>query len=89
MSAATGHEEGVQRQHYNVTLAVLITGAVAYALSQTMIAPAIPAIQAILATPVTPVTPVTQAIPATPETRPIPPIHQSSTPPPAMPPRPH
>ena len=34
------------RQHYNVTLAVLVTGALAYALSQTMIAPALPEIQA-------------------------------------------
>ena len=34
-----------QRQHHNVTLAVLVTGALAYALSQTMIAPALPQIQ--------------------------------------------
>ena len=33
------------RQHHNVTLAVLVTGALAYALSQTMIAPALPQIQ--------------------------------------------
>jgi EmrB/QacA subfamily drug resistance transporter len=35
----------VKRQHHNVTLAVLLTGALAYALSQTMIAPALPRIQ--------------------------------------------
>ncbi len=33
------------RQHYNVTLAVLATAALAYALLQTMVAPALPAIQ--------------------------------------------
>ena len=33
------------RQHYNVTLAVLATSALCYALSQTMIAPALPQIQ--------------------------------------------
>ena len=44
------------RQHYNVTLAVLVTGALAYALSQTMIAPALPEIQADLGTTTTLVT---------------------------------
>ena len=44
------------RQHYNVTLAVLVTGALAYALSQTMIAPALPEIQAKLGTTTTLVT---------------------------------
>ncbi|HMJ96550.1 MAG TPA: MFS transporter [Thermoleophilaceae bacterium] len=34
-----------QRQHYGLTLAVLVTGALAYALSQTLVAPALPAIQ--------------------------------------------
>ena len=38
-------EPAAQRQHHNVTLAVLVTGALAYALSQTMIAPALPQIQ--------------------------------------------
>jgi EmrB/QacA subfamily drug resistance transporter len=33
------------RQHYNVTLAVLATAAMAYAISQTMVAPALPQIQ--------------------------------------------
>lgn len=51
MSAAGG-----QRQHHNVTLAVLVTGALAYALSQTMIAPALPKIQAELDTTTTLVT---------------------------------
>jgi EmrB/QacA subfamily drug resistance transporter len=44
------------RQHHNVTLAVLVTGALAYALSQTMIAPALPEIQAKLGTTTTLVT---------------------------------
>jgi EmrB/QacA subfamily drug resistance transporter len=44
VSAAAGHAEDA-RQHPNITLAVLVTGALAYALSQTMIAPALPAIQ--------------------------------------------
>ncbi|MFN8112338.1 MAG: MFS transporter [Solirubrobacterales bacterium] len=44
------------RQHYNVTLGVLVTGALAYALSQTMIAPALPEIQADLGTTTTLVT---------------------------------
>jgi EmrB/QacA subfamily drug resistance transporter len=34
-----------QRQHYGLTLAVLATGALAFALLQTMVAPALPAIQ--------------------------------------------
>lgn len=45
-----------ERQHHNVTLAVLVTGALAYALSQTMIAPALPAIQEELDTSTTMVT---------------------------------
>ena len=44
-AAATAPEPEHGRQHSNVTLAVLFTGALAYALSQTMIAPALPAIQ--------------------------------------------
>ncbi|MCB0874895.1 MAG: MFS transporter [Solirubrobacterales bacterium] len=48
--------ESPARQHYNVTLAVLVTGALAYALSQTMIAPALPEIQADLGTTTTLVT---------------------------------
>jgi EmrB/QacA subfamily drug resistance transporter len=47
---------GGERQHYNITLAVLVTGALAYALSQTMIAPALPRIQAELGTTTTLVT---------------------------------
>jgi EmrB/QacA subfamily drug resistance transporter len=44
------------RQHPNVTLAVLLTGALAYALAQTMIAPALPSIQHDLGTTTTMVT---------------------------------
>jgi EmrB/QacA subfamily drug resistance transporter len=36
----------IPRQHHNLTLAVLITAALAYALSQTMVVPALPGIQA-------------------------------------------
>jgi EmrB/QacA subfamily drug resistance transporter len=36
---------GTARQHYGVTLAVLATSALAYAVSQTMVAPALPEIQ--------------------------------------------
>ena len=45
-----------QRQHYGLTLAVLVTGALAYALSQTLVAPALPAIQHELDTSTTAVT---------------------------------
>src|SRR3954453_1319789 len=44
------------RQHYGVTLAVLATAALAYAVSQTMVAPALPAIQEDLHTTTTEVT---------------------------------
>ncbi len=45
---------GGNRQHYGITLAVLATGALAFALSQTMVAPALPEIQRELdATPTT------------------------------------
>ncbi|MCB0865102.1 MAG: MFS transporter [Solirubrobacterales bacterium] len=44
------------RQHYGVTLAVLVTGALAYALSQTLVAPALPDIQRELHTSTTAVT---------------------------------
>ena len=44
------------RQHYGVTLAVLATAALAYAISQTMVAPALPAIQKDLDTTTTGVT---------------------------------
>src|SRR3954469_12032738 len=44
------------RQHYGVTLAVLATAALAYAVSQTMVAPALPAIQEDLNTTTTGVT---------------------------------
>ena len=53
MSAAAATHE---RQHHNLTLAVLVTGALAYALSQTMVAPALPQIQAELDTTTTLVT---------------------------------
>jgi EmrB/QacA subfamily drug resistance transporter len=44
------------RQHYGITLAVLATAALAYAVSQTMVAPALPAIQKDLNTTTTGVT---------------------------------
>ena len=44
------------RQHYGLTLAVLVLSALAYALSQTMVAPALPAIQQDLHTSTTTVT---------------------------------
>jgi EmrB/QacA subfamily drug resistance transporter len=44
------------RQHYNLTLAVLATSALAYALAQTMVAPALPEIQRSLHTSTTSVT---------------------------------
>ena len=46
----------VERQHYNLTLGVLVLSALAYALSQTMVAPALPAIQEDLGTSTTTVT---------------------------------
>jgi EmrB/QacA subfamily drug resistance transporter len=45
-----------KRQHYGVTLAVLATSALAFALSQTMVAPALPGIQETLHTSTTSVT---------------------------------
>ncbi len=48
--------EGKPRQHHNLTLAVLVLSALAYALSQTMVAPALPEIQADLNTSTTTVT---------------------------------
>jgi EmrB/QacA subfamily drug resistance transporter len=45
-----------ERQHYGITLAVLATAALAYALSQTMVAPALPEIQRELHTSATSVT---------------------------------
>ena len=45
-----------QRQHYGLTLAVLTIGALAYALSQTMVVPALPEIQHELGTTATAVT---------------------------------
>jgi EmrB/QacA subfamily drug resistance transporter len=48
--------EGEHRQHYGITLAVLATSALAYAVSQTMVAPALPAIQEDLHTTTTGVT---------------------------------
>jgi len=52
---ATTHEPAV-RQHYGITLAVLAVAALAYALLQTMVAPALPAIQHELHTSTTSVT---------------------------------
>jgi EmrB/QacA subfamily drug resistance transporter len=46
----------VARQHYNLTLGVLVLSALAYALSQTMVAPALPEIQKELGTSTTTVT---------------------------------
>ena len=48
--------ESEHRQHYGITLAVLATAALAYAVSQTMVAPALPAIQKDLNTTTTGVT---------------------------------
>jgi EmrB/QacA subfamily drug resistance transporter len=45
-----------ERQHYGLTLAVLTVGALAYAVSQTMVAPALPEIQRDLGTTTTAVT---------------------------------
>jgi EmrB/QacA subfamily drug resistance transporter len=45
-----------ERQHYGVTLGVLVIGALAYALSQTLVAPALPEIQHELNTSTTAVT---------------------------------
>ena len=44
------------RQHYGLTLGVLVLSALAYALAQTMVAPALPAIQEDLGTTTTTVT---------------------------------
>ena len=44
------------RQHYNLTLGVLVVSALAFALTQTMVAPALPAIQKELGTSATEVT---------------------------------
>ena len=46
----------VVRQHYGLTLGVLVISALAYALSQTLVAPALPAIQHELSTSTTTVT---------------------------------
>jgi EmrB/QacA subfamily drug resistance transporter len=46
----------IGRQHYNLTLGVLVLSALAYALSQTMVAPALPEMQAELGTSTTTVT---------------------------------
>ena len=46
----------VERQHYNITLAVLSLAALSYALLQTMVAPALPEIQHQLGTSATSVT---------------------------------
>ena len=44
------------RQHYGLTLGILVLSALAYALSQTMVAPALPEIQSDLGTTTTTVT---------------------------------
>jgi EmrB/QacA subfamily drug resistance transporter len=44
-AASAELHDGVARQHYGVTLAVLAVAALAYSLLQTMVAPALPAIQ--------------------------------------------
>lgn len=49
-------EAAPERQHYGVTLAALVTGALAFALSQTLVAPALPEIQRQLDTSTTAVT---------------------------------
>jgi MFS family permease len=49
--SADGH-----RQHYGLTLGVLVIGALAYALSQTLVAPALPEIQRVLHTSTSTVT---------------------------------
>lgn len=51
-----GALSGEPRQHYGLTLAVLLTATLAFALQQTMVAPALPAIQAELHTSTTTVT---------------------------------
>lgn len=58
MSAAAANlpAGGAPRQHYGITLAVLTLGALAYALSQTLVAPALPEIQRELGTTTTAVT---------------------------------
>jgi EmrB/QacA subfamily drug resistance transporter len=54
VSTVDGHPH--VRQHYNLTLLVLATSALAYALAQTMVAPALPSIQHSLDTSTTSVT---------------------------------
>lgn len=56
MSAAAAHPGGEIRQHYGLTLAVLVLAALAFALSQTLVAPALPEIQRELGTSTTAVT---------------------------------
>jgi EmrB/QacA subfamily drug resistance transporter len=55
-TAPIAPEATVVRQHYGLTLGVLLIGALAYALSQTLVAPALPAIQHALGTSTTTVT---------------------------------
>ena len=54
--------EGGERQHYNVTLAILTLAGTAYALQQTMVIPALPALQRDLHTTTTWVTWVLTAL---------------------------
>ena len=56
MSAAAAQDGGETRQHYGLTLAVLVVSALAFALSQTLVAPALPEIQRELGTSTTAVT---------------------------------
>jgi len=55
-TAKTLNGAPVERQHYGLTLAALLTGALAYALSQTLVVPALPEIQRQLDTSTTTVT---------------------------------
>ncbi len=56
MSAAAGQPGAETRQHYGLTLAVLVLAALSFALSQTLVAPALPEIQRELGTSTTTVT---------------------------------
>ena len=55
-NASRRNDPDAERQHYGITLAVLTLGALAYALSQTLVAPALPEIQRDLGTSTTAVT---------------------------------
>src|SRR5207248_5887476 len=61
-SLACGLVAEAERQHYNVTLAILTVAGTAYALQQTMVIPALPALQRDLHTTTTWVTWVLTAL---------------------------